>query len=220
MTAPKYLAFISYNHDSDERLATALQSSLSRFAKPWYRLRTMRVFRDKTSLSANPALWYSIEQALGESEFFLLLACSASAKSPWVQKEVQWWLQNRSAEKLVISLTDGMILEAVLTRRRVRNFDLFEIIEAQPATPFSPPRCPLTTDPQISRAVSASRPAKASHQMNALARDFFEEHSRHLAEHTSLRTSRRSRQTPTAELKMTCRIDFHRHKRKPVIRDG
>lgn len=69
----------------------------------------MRIFRDKTSLSANPALWHSIEQALSESEYFLLLAAPSSAKSSWVQREVQWWLQNRSAKKLLIALTDGAI---------------------------------------------------------------------------------------------------------------
>ena len=110
LTEPKYQAFVSYSHDSDERLAASLQSSLSRFAKPWYRLRTMRVFRDKTSLSANPALWDSIEQALSESEYFLLLACPSSTKSRWVEQEIQWWLQNRSVEKLLIGLTDGVIL--------------------------------------------------------------------------------------------------------------
>jgi len=109
LTAPKYQAFVSYNHDSDERFAASLQSSLSRFAKPWYRLRTMRIFRDKTSLSANPALWHSIEQALGESEYFLLLACPSSARSRWVQQEIEWWLRNRSIEKLLIILTDGVI---------------------------------------------------------------------------------------------------------------
>ena len=119
MTDPKYKAFISYSHDSDERLAASLQSSLSRFAKPWYRLRTMRVFRDKTSLSANPALWHSIEQALSESEYFLLLAAPSSAKSSWVQQEVQWWLHNRSAEKLLIVLTDG----AVFWDDRTGDFD-------------------------------------------------------------------------------------------------
>src|SRR6267143_2114795 len=118
-TEPKYQAFVSYSHDSDERLAAALQSSLSRFAKPWYRLRTMRIFRDKSSLSANPALWHSIEQALRESEYFLLLACPSSAKSRWVQQEIQWWLRNRSVEKLLISLTDGVILWDV----QARDFD-------------------------------------------------------------------------------------------------
>ena len=110
LTESKYRAFVSYSHDSDERLAASLQSALSRFAKPWYRLRTMRIFRDKTSLSANPALWHSIEQALSESEYFLLLACPSSAKSRWVEQEIQWWLRNRSVEKLLIGLTDGVIL--------------------------------------------------------------------------------------------------------------
>ena len=110
MTEPKYQAFVSYSHDADGRLAASLQSSLSRFAKPWYRLRSMRIFRDQTGLSANPELWHSIEQALGESEHFLLLACPASAKSRWVQQEVEWWLQNRSVENLLIVLTDGEIL--------------------------------------------------------------------------------------------------------------
>ena len=110
VTEPKYKAFVSYSHDSDERLAALLQSSLGRFAKPWYRLRTMRIFRDKTSLSANPALWRSIEQALTDSEYFLLLASPSSAKSPWVQKEVEWWLHNRPAEKMLISVADGVIV--------------------------------------------------------------------------------------------------------------
>lgn len=110
MTEPKYQGFVSYSHDADGRLAASLQSSLSRFAKPWYRLRSMRIFRDETGLSANPGLWPSIEQALGESEHFLLLACPASARSRWVQQEVQWWLQNKSVENLLIVLTDGDIL--------------------------------------------------------------------------------------------------------------
>ena len=39
----------------------------------------MRVFRDKASLSANPALWASIQKALEESEYFLLLASPQAA---------------------------------------------------------------------------------------------------------------------------------------------
>jgi WD40 repeat protein len=110
VTDPNYKAFVSYSHQSDERLAASLQSSLSRFAKPWYRLRTMRIFQDKASLSASPALWNSIEEALGHSEYFLLLASRASAESRWVQQELHWWIQNRSVSKLIICLTDGEIL--------------------------------------------------------------------------------------------------------------
>jgi WD40 repeat protein len=109
LTDFRYRAFVSYHHESDARLASALQQSLSRIAKPWYRLRTMRIFLDKTSLSANPALWPTIEQALGQTDYFLLLASPASASSNWVQQEVHWWLQNRSADNLFICLTDGVI---------------------------------------------------------------------------------------------------------------
>jgi WD40 repeat protein len=78
-------------------------------AKTLFQLRAVRVFRDKTSLSANPALWSAIEHALSESEFFLLLASPQAAASPWVIREVQWWLNNRSVEKMLVLLTEGTI---------------------------------------------------------------------------------------------------------------
>jgi len=36
--------------------ALAMQQALHRFAKPWYWMRALRVFRDQTNLSANPGL--------------------------------------------------------------------------------------------------------------------------------------------------------------------
>lgn len=102
-----YKAFISYSHSADGRLAPAVQAGLHRFAKPWYRMRALRVFRDKTSLSASPELWPSIERALSESEFFLLFASPASAGSKWVRQELEWWLRNRPADRLLILLTSG-----------------------------------------------------------------------------------------------------------------
>ena len=80
----KYTAFISYSHASDAAVAAAVQSSLHHFAKPWYRRRAMRVFRDKTSLSASPALWPSLEAALSASEFLVLMASPQSAHSVWI----------------------------------------------------------------------------------------------------------------------------------------
>jgi hypothetical protein len=50
----KYAVFISYSRGLDTRVATALQRGLHRFAKPWYRARAVRVFRDDSALSANP----------------------------------------------------------------------------------------------------------------------------------------------------------------------
>jgi hypothetical protein len=105
-----YKAFISYSHAADGQLAPALQSALHRFAKPLFKMRALKVFRDKTSLSANPALWPSIEKALSESEYFLLLASPQAARSPWVHREIAWWLEHRSIDTLLILVTGGELL--------------------------------------------------------------------------------------------------------------
>jgi len=77
-----YDAFISYSQAVDRPIAEAIQRALHRVAKPWYRLRALRVFRDATSLSANPALWPAIEEALGQSRFLILCASPPAATSP------------------------------------------------------------------------------------------------------------------------------------------
>lgn len=103
----KYNAFISYSHAADSRVAPALQSFLHQLAKPWYRIRALNVFRDHTDLSTNPHLWDSIKDVLEVSEYFLLLASPEAAASKWVGKEVQFWLEHKSAETLLLVVTDG-----------------------------------------------------------------------------------------------------------------
>jgi WD40 repeat protein len=103
----QYKGFLSYSHAADDKLAPSVQSALHRVARPWYRLRSMSIFRDKTGMSATPSLWNAIEKALSNSEYFLLMASPAASVSPWVQKEIAWWLSNRSGNKLLFLLTDG-----------------------------------------------------------------------------------------------------------------
>lgn len=105
-----YDAFLSYSHALDGRLAPVLQRELEQFAKPWYQVRSLRVFRDNASLTANPGLWSSIERALANSAWFVLLASPDAATSPWVDREVSWWLANRSAGRLLIVLTEGELV--------------------------------------------------------------------------------------------------------------
>jgi WD40 repeat protein len=105
-----YDAFVSYSRDVDGKLAPALQTGLQRFAKPWYRKRALRIFRDDASLSANPDLWGSIVSALDASEFFVLLASPRAAQSKWVGKEVRYWLENKPHDRLLIALTEGAIV--------------------------------------------------------------------------------------------------------------
>src|SRR5580698_11357522 len=102
-----YDAFISYSHLKDKPIAAALQSAIQKLGKPWYHRRALRLFRDDTSLSATPHLWPTIEQALGQSGHFVLLASPEAAASKWVNKEVSYWLDHNSVETLLIGLTDG-----------------------------------------------------------------------------------------------------------------
>jgi hypothetical protein len=105
----EYHAFMSYSHAADGRLAPALQRGLHSIGKPWYRRPIIKVFRDETSLSASPQLWAEIERNLARSQFFVLMASDQAAASPWVRKEVEWWLANRSADTLLIVVTQGEI---------------------------------------------------------------------------------------------------------------
>ena len=102
-------AFISYSRAVDGRLAPAVQGGLHRLARPWYRVRALRVFRDDASLSANPGLWSSIEAALDRSEFLVLLASPEASRSEWVHRETAYWCQHKPPRKILIGRTDGEI---------------------------------------------------------------------------------------------------------------
>lgn len=106
-TGYEFDAFMSYSHAMDGRLAPQLQSALQRFARPWFRRRALRIFRDKSNLTASPALWSSIVTALERSRVFILLSSPDSAASVWVGREVAWWLEHRSPSTILIVLTAG-----------------------------------------------------------------------------------------------------------------
>lgn len=106
----RYDAFISYSHAHDMAVAEALQTEVERYAKPWYRPRGLRLFRDTTNLAASPHLWPSIRAALEVSDWFILMASQKAAASEWVADEVEWWLRERSTDHILIALTDGDVL--------------------------------------------------------------------------------------------------------------
>ena len=47
------------------------------------------IFRDQTSLAANPDLYATIERELRDSRHFVLLASPGAAQSPWVGRETR-----------------------------------------------------------------------------------------------------------------------------------
>ncbi|TML93635.1 MAG: TIR domain-containing protein, partial [Actinobacteria bacterium] len=104
-----YDAFVSYSHAADGRLAPAVQTGLQRLARPWYRVRALRVFRDDTGLSVNPHLWASIVTALNDSSYFVLMASPAAAASPWVNREIEHWCATKNPDHILPVLTDGTL---------------------------------------------------------------------------------------------------------------
>ena len=102
-------AFISYSHAADRDLAPSIEKGLESLARPLLRLRAIDVFRDETSLAANPGLWSGIVSHLSASRWFLLLASPQSAASPWCNKELLWWLEHRGVECMLVLLTNGEV---------------------------------------------------------------------------------------------------------------
>ena len=102
-----YDAFVSYSHAADDLLAPRLQSGLQRFAKPWWRRRALRVFRDESSLSANPHLWSSITDAMDRSAWFVLLLSPDAARSEWVNQEIEYWLEHKDRHRIIPVVTEG-----------------------------------------------------------------------------------------------------------------
>ena len=107
----KYGGFISYSHGGDAAFAQRLQRDVERFAKPWNKPRAVRIFRDDTHLSASPDLWSSIESALEQSDWLILLSSPEAAASKWVDKEIGWWLDRHgSTEHVLMVLTAGELV--------------------------------------------------------------------------------------------------------------
>jgi DNA-binding beta-propeller fold protein YncE len=105
-----YDAFISYSHRLDAAITARLQAELEHFAKPWYQMRALHVFRDQTSLAASPHLWTTIEEALSQSGWLILMASPESAQSGWVSREISWWRSHRPANHLLVAVTGGELV--------------------------------------------------------------------------------------------------------------
>jgi TIR domain len=117
--APEFDGFLSYSHADSSALAADVQRVLHAIARPWYRLRAARVFRDRSNVAPSDSLWGTIQRALESSAHFLLLASPAAARSPWVARELEWWLAHRGTERLILIVTAG----DVVWRPNTSDFD-------------------------------------------------------------------------------------------------
>lgn len=107
-----YFAFISYKRE-DEKWAKWLQKKLESYSlptairkkKPELPNKIRPVFRDQSEL-AGGNLKTEIEKGLNGSKYLIVICSPRSAKSPWVSKEVQHFI-NQGREEYIIPFIIG-----------------------------------------------------------------------------------------------------------------
>ena len=110
----KYDAFISYRHSMpDKEVAEKLQKKLERFRLPSSvarrigRKKLNRVFRDEAELSVSEELSRSIEEALLDSEFLIVICSPRLPQSEWCLKEIDTFLKIRGKKNILLVLIEG-----------------------------------------------------------------------------------------------------------------
>lgn len=112
----KYQAFISYAH-ADAKIATRLHRSLERYKAPKPATRNPEdaklsrrlspIFLDNTELSAAPDLSETIQAALIESEYLIVLCSPAAKASRWVNEEIRLFREIHSEKRILCALVSG-----------------------------------------------------------------------------------------------------------------
>ena len=113
MKTYKYVAFISYQR-KDEEWAKWLHHQLEYYHLPVNlgqeksnAINSLRpIFLDEVEL-AGGILSESIEDALSHSKFLIVLCSPNSAKSIWVNKEVQYFIDQENIQNIIPVIIDG-----------------------------------------------------------------------------------------------------------------
>ena len=116
----KYDAFISYRHSpKDTEVAQSLQMKLETFKIPAEiqkmtgKKKIGRIFRDREELPLTSDLTETITQALGESEYLILICSPEMKESEWVQREVETFLKSHDQSKVLTVLTGGEPVDVI-----------------------------------------------------------------------------------------------------------
>jgi hypothetical protein len=109
ITERPYDAFLVYGHARDRDLAAAIHTGLSRLTRH-STMRRLHVFRDEVNLAVTPSLWGAIRNAVDRSKYLIYIASPESAHSPWVARELEYWLAHRSTDQLLLVRTGGSIV--------------------------------------------------------------------------------------------------------------
>jgi hypothetical protein len=110
----RYDAFISYRHgELDGLVAERLHKMLETYRIPRAlanklgKKKLSRIFRDREELPTSSNLSDSINDALENSEFLLLICSRRTRESQWVMREVEIFGKLRGKDKIITLLIDG-----------------------------------------------------------------------------------------------------------------
>lgn len=109
-----YYAFISYKRE-DEKLAKWLQKKLESYGfpvalrkdNPWLPSKIRPIFRDQSELSGGN-LKEEIEKGLKGSKYLIVICSPRAAQSPWVSKEVQYFIDNGKENNIIPFIIGGI----------------------------------------------------------------------------------------------------------------
>lgn len=108
-----YVAFISYRHaEMDSAIAKTLHTSIEQYRIPKGlqkdgNRRLGLVFRDEEELHAASDLTAEIQEALRNTEFLIVICSENSIQSPWVSREIEYFLQHHDRSKVLALLASG-----------------------------------------------------------------------------------------------------------------
>ena len=110
----KYTAFISYRHsEKDFAVAKDVQNQLEHLKIPKdikkkYGVKSsFSIFRDQDELPVIHDISGTIQDALRNSEWLIVICSNTTAESRWVQREIEYYLQFHPIEHVLTVLVDG-----------------------------------------------------------------------------------------------------------------
>lgn len=108
----KYVAFISYRHiQPDFEIATQIHKGIENFKVPKEldpegKYKEMRVFRDREELTTKD-LSDSLDEALRDSEYLIIVCSKRTPYSPWCTREVREFKKYHDDTKIIPVLIEG-----------------------------------------------------------------------------------------------------------------
>lgn len=151
-----YNAFISYKHaELDNKIAGTIERDLERYHIPFkvqkktgYK-KIERIFRDTDELPITSDLSGTIEEALRNADYLIVLCSTNTCKSMWVEREIKLFLQTHSQDKILTVIADGEpadVIPKILQNKEVKRINDHGVEET-----FIEPVEPLCCDYRLSK---------------------------------------------------------------------